>query len=103
MKKKENFNNRKGEILLTFSHGLVLIYYFQVIAENPSGLLFKNKRDRKILNVDPKVQLKNANYYNLLHLKMHSTKWDQPLQFKKLHGSMNHHLIEHSRKYYNIP
>ena len=28
---------------------------FQVIAENSSGLLFKNKRDRKILNVDPKV------------------------------------------------
>ena len=79
MKKKENFNNRKGEILLTFSHGLVLTYYFQVIAENPSGLLFKNKRDRKILNVDPKVQLKNANYYNLLYLKMLSTKWDQPL------------------------
>ena len=52
--------NRKGKILLTFSHGLLLIYYFQVIAENPSGLLFKNKRDRKILNVDPKVQLYNA-------------------------------------------
>ncbi|KAK2552826.1 Cilia- and flagella-associated protein 299 [Acropora cervicornis] len=28
---------------------------YQVIAENPSGLLFKNKRDRKILNVDPKA------------------------------------------------
>ena len=28
---------------------------YQVIAENASGLLFKNKRDRKILNVDPKV------------------------------------------------
>ncbi|XP_041109349.1 cilia- and flagella-associated protein 299 [Polyodon spathula] len=28
---------------------------YQVIAENLSGLLFKNKRDRKILNVDPKV------------------------------------------------
>ncbi|CAH2301754.1 Hypothetical predicted protein [Pelobates cultripes] len=28
---------------------------YQVIAENSSGLLFKNKRDRKILNVDPKV------------------------------------------------
>uniref|UniRef100_A0A8C5MQ66 Cilia- and flagella-associated protein 299 n=1 Tax=Leptobrachium leishanense TaxID=445787 RepID=A0A8C5MQ66_9ANUR len=26
---------------------------YQVIAENSSGLLFKNKRDRKILNVDP--------------------------------------------------
>ncbi|KAK6492526.1 hypothetical protein HHUSO_G1891 [Huso huso] len=28
---------------------------YQVIAENSSGLLFKNKRDRKILNVDPNV------------------------------------------------
>nr|XP_033770470.1 cilia- and flagella-associated protein 299 [Geotrypetes seraphini] len=28
---------------------------YQVIAEDSSGLLFKNKRDRKILNVDPKV------------------------------------------------
>lgn len=28
---------------------------YQVIAENSSGLLFKNKRDRKILNVDPKA------------------------------------------------
>jgi len=26
---------------------------FQVIAESESGLLFKNKRDRKIINVDP--------------------------------------------------
>lgn len=28
---------------------------FQVIADNESGLLFKNKRDRKVINVDPKV------------------------------------------------
>nr|XP_054364853.1 cilia- and flagella-associated protein 299 [Mirounga angustirostris] len=34
---------------------------YQVIADNPEGLLFKYKRDRKILNVDPKVRL-------LLHL-----------------------------------
>jgi len=27
---------------------------FQVIADNEAGLLFKNKRDRKIINVDPK-------------------------------------------------
>ena len=26
---------------------------YTVIAENQGGLLFKNKRDRKILNVDP--------------------------------------------------
>lgn len=30
---------------------------YQVIADNPEGLLFKYKRDRKILNVDPKVSL----------------------------------------------
>ena len=42
--------------------GLVLYAVFKVtllfppvIAENASGLLFKNKRDRKILNVDPKA------------------------------------------------
>uniref|UniRef100_UPI00398E4E73 cilia- and flagella-associated protein 299 n=1 Tax=Pristiophorus japonicus TaxID=55135 RepID=UPI00398E4E73 len=29
--------------------------YYQVITDNASGLLFKNKRDRKIINVDPKV------------------------------------------------
>jgi len=28
---------------------------FQVIAESESGLLFKNKRDRKLINVDPNV------------------------------------------------
>ena len=28
---------------------------FQVIADNENGLLFKNKRDRKIINVDPRV------------------------------------------------
>ncbi|XP_064383133.1 cilia- and flagella-associated protein 299-like [Halichondria panicea] len=28
---------------------------YQVIADNASGLLFKNKRDRKIINVDPKA------------------------------------------------
>ena len=27
----------------------------QVIADNEAGLLFKNKRDRKVINVDPKV------------------------------------------------
>ena len=26
---------------------------FQVIADNATGLLFKNKRDRKVINVDP--------------------------------------------------
>ena len=28
---------------------------FQVIADNEAGLLFKNKRDRKVINVDPKA------------------------------------------------
>lgn len=28
---------------------------FQVITDNEMGLLFKNKRDRKIINVDPEV------------------------------------------------
>ncbi|XP_072109235.1 cilia- and flagella-associated protein 299 [Mobula birostris] len=28
--------------------------YYQVITDNASGLLFKNKRDRKVINVDPK-------------------------------------------------
>jgi uncharacterized protein (UPF0218 family) len=27
----------------------------QVIADSEAGLLFKNKRDRKVVNVDPKV------------------------------------------------
>jgi hypothetical protein len=30
---------------------------YQVIAENVKGILFKNKRDRKILNVDPHVNI----------------------------------------------
>lgn len=28
---------------------------FEVIYDDPNGLLFKNKRDEKILNVDPMV------------------------------------------------
>jgi len=35
---------------------------YQVTAENAAGLLFKNKRDRKILNVDPKVLCINPDY-----------------------------------------
>jgi hypothetical protein len=30
--------------------------YFQVISENKAGLLFRNKRDRKIIRVDPKAE-----------------------------------------------
>lgn len=29
---------------------------FQVISDNENGLLFKNKRDRKVINVDPRVR-----------------------------------------------
>ncbi|XP_055496146.1 cilia- and flagella-associated protein 299 [Leucoraja erinacea] len=29
--------------------------YYHVITDNASGLLFKNKRDRKVINVDPKA------------------------------------------------
>uniref|UniRef100_A0A7S3VPZ8 Cilia- and flagella-associated protein 299 n=1 Tax=Dunaliella tertiolecta TaxID=3047 RepID=A0A7S3VPZ8_DUNTE len=29
---------------------------FQVIADNEAGLLFKNKRDRKVINVDPRLK-----------------------------------------------
>ena len=28
----------------------------QVIADNEAGLLFKNKRDRKVINVDPRLK-----------------------------------------------
>ncbi len=28
----------------------------QVIADNEAGLLFKNKRDRKVINVDPRAR-----------------------------------------------
>ncbi|KAJ8318854.1 hypothetical protein KUTeg_003945 [Tegillarca granosa] len=34
---------------------------YQVIAENASGLLFKNKRDRKLINVDPKAEYPGDN------------------------------------------
>jgi len=39
---------------------------YQVIAENTSGLLFKNKRDRKILNVDPKASTPGDNSTRLV-------------------------------------
>ena len=44
----------KGDLNGTYSYPFTLTD-FAVIAENASGLLFKNKRDRKILNVDPKA------------------------------------------------
>ncbi len=36
---------------------------YQVIAESIKGVLFKNKRDRKILNVDPHVSFCYLNYF----------------------------------------
>ena len=44
---------------------LMIFSLSQVIAENATGLLFKNKRDRKILNVDPKVR---QMFYLILYL-----------------------------------
>ena len=35
----------------------VVFFFAQVIADNETGILFKNKRDRKIINVDPKVNM----------------------------------------------
>ena len=35
----------------------LLLICVQVISDNSSGLLFKNKRDRKIVTVDPKVNI----------------------------------------------
>ncbi|XP_062521464.1 cilia- and flagella-associated protein 299-like [Corticium candelabrum] len=45
---------------------------YQVIADNATGLLFKNKRDRKILNVDPKVYSRGHSTYPLLHFRANS-------------------------------
>jgi hypothetical protein len=39
---------------------------YQVIAENATGLLFKNKRDRKIVNVDPKASSPGDNTTRLI-------------------------------------
>lgn len=33
----------------------ILAWCLQVIADSETGLLFKNKRDRKVINVDPKA------------------------------------------------
>ena len=40
---------------------------YQVIAESVKGILFKNKRDRKVINVDPHVHicLLLLKYFNL--------------------------------------
>lgn len=61
---EENALARRNSISLSHIDFLTFYFFtFQVIAENPSGLLFKNKRDRKILNVDPKVRCSFRNRY----------------------------------------
>ncbi|XP_070468831.1 cilia- and flagella-associated protein 299 isoform X7 [Equus przewalskii] len=40
---------------------------YQVITDNPEGLLFKYKRDRKILNVDPKVKVSTSSDLTTVH------------------------------------
>mmetsp|Transcript_16284 Transcript_16284/g.51173 ORF Transcript_16284/g.51173 Transcript_16284/m.51173 type:complete len:224 (-) Transcript_16284:186-857(-) len=42
---------------------------FQVIADNEAGLLFKNKRDRKIINVDPRSRPGGGRRINTLNLE----------------------------------
>lgn len=37
-------------------HDLQLLLLLQTIAENVNGLMFKNKRDRKVINVDPRAK-----------------------------------------------
>ena len=37
-------------------HDLLLLLLLQTIAENVNGLMFKNKRDRKVINVDPRAK-----------------------------------------------
>lgn len=38
---------------------------FEVIYDNPNGLLFRSKRDKKILNVDPSVSFVDALFLTL--------------------------------------
>ena len=46
---------------------------FQVIADNEAGLLFKNKRDRKVINVDPKARPGD----NSRRIELHSHEYTQ--------------------------
>merc|ERR1711907_372769 len=49
---------------------------YQVIADSTTGLLFKNKRDRKIVNVDPKASTPGD---NSCRIKMKSGQYEQVL------------------------
>ncbi|XP_072921330.1 cilia- and flagella-associated protein 299 isoform X2 [Hemitrygon akajei] len=45
--------------------------YYQVITDNASGLLFKNKRDRKVINVDPKGTPGDNTTRNLIETELY--------------------------------
>ena len=51
--------------------------YYQVISDNQQGLLFKNKRDRKIINVNPEVALGD----NTTRLELETTEYEQVVIF----------------------
>ena len=56
---------------------------YQIIAENVKGILFKNKRDRKILNVDPHVRLKfNFLAYIMRVSQNYSICWEMNFGYK---------------------
>ena len=54
---------------------------YQVIADSTTGLLFKNKRDRKIVNVDPKASTPGD---NSCRIKMKSGQYEQVLIYDHL-------------------
>lgn len=54
---------------------------YQVIADSTSGLLFKNKRDRKIVNVDPKASTPGD---NSCRIKVNARKYEQAVIYDHL-------------------
>lgn len=78
---------------------------FQVIADNEAGLLFKNKRDRKVINVDPKsrpgdnsrrIELQTHEYIQVCrasraHTRTHGTSTRQATRHAtRRHATMLH-------------
>ncbi len=61
---------------------------YQVIAESIKGILFKNKRDRKLLNVDPHVSwiitigVFVLFYWNLFFLDLKTPPGDNSTRFE---------------------
>lgn len=49
----------------------------QVIADNEAGLLFKNKRDRKVINVDPKARPGD----NSRRIELHTHEYTQVVMY----------------------